>query len=117
MEFPNASFTPVSLTAPEVSFAIQPIMTRMASKVTQTVVTAVQSIENIDFVVMSGGTSLNKVVQTNVLAMFGHLSEKQFILPNTNDASSVESCMRAVARGLGLLRAEGFAPINVDDLG
>jgi len=117
VEFPNAAFTPVSLTAPEVSFAIQPIMTRMASKVTQTVVTAVQSIENIDFVVMSGGTSLNRVVQTNVLAMFGHLSEKQFILPNANDDSSVESCMCAVARGLALLRAEGFAPINVHDLG
>jgi hypothetical protein len=41
--------------------------------VTQTVVTAVGAIENIEFVVLSGGTSLNKVVQTSIHAMFQHI--------------------------------------------
>jgi len=88
----------------------------MASRVTQTVLRAVGSIENIDFVIMSGGSSLSAVVQNSVLAMFGHLSKEQFILPDPNVRSDVESCMCAVAKGLALLRSDGFAPINVAEV-
>lgn len=116
VEFPNAPFGTVTLTQLDISYALQPIMTRMAAAVTQTVVSAIGKIENIEFVVMSGGTSLNEVVKTSVLAMFRHLPHQQFVLPNAKDQSSIESCMCAVAKGLALLKADGFAPINVDDV-
>jgi molecular chaperone DnaK (HSP70) len=116
IEFPNSGLAPMPLTRQEVSFALQPIMTRMVSKVTQIVVRAVGAIENIDFVVMSGGASLSEVVQTAVIAMFRHLPAERFIVPDAHDAASVESCMCAVAKGLALLRKDGIAPISVDDL-
>jgi len=116
VEFPDSSFKSTTLSPPDISHALQPIMTRMASRVTQTVLRAVGSIENIDFVIMSGGSSLSAVVQNSVLAMFGHLSKEQFILPDPNVRSDVESCMCAVAKGLALLRSDGFAPINVAEV-
>src|SRR5712691_6278672 len=116
VEFPGSPFGSITLTAPDISYALQPIMTRMTAAVTQTVVRAVGSIENIDFVVMSGGTSLSEVVQTSVLAMFRHISQEKFVLPNAKDRSSIESCMCAVAKGLALLRADRFAPIDVEDV-
>jgi molecular chaperone DnaK (HSP70) len=115
VEFPGSTFKSITLNRPDISHALQPIMTRMASRVTQTVLRAVGSIENIDFVIMSGGTSLSAAVQNAVLAMFGHLSKEQFILPDPNDRADVESCMCAVAKGLALLRKDGFTPINVED--
>jgi molecular chaperone DnaK (HSP70) len=116
IEFPNSGFPPMQLTRQEVSFALQPIMTRMVSKVTAIIVRAVGAIENIDFVVLSGGASLSEVVQTAVIAMFRHLPQDQFIVPDAQDAASVQTCMCAVAKGLALLRKDAIAPINVDVL-
>jgi hypothetical protein len=56
-----------------------------STKVTQTVERAVGGIENIDFVIMSGGTSLNREAQRAVMALFRHLPESKFVLPNVKD--------------------------------
>jgi molecular chaperone DnaK (HSP70) len=114
VEFPGSGFPAVTLTLPEISFALQPVMTRMASKVTQIVGSAVGAVENIDFVVMSGGASLSPVVKNTVIAMFRHLPVEKFVLPNVNDQASVETCMCAVAKGLALLRRDGVQAMEVD---
>jgi molecular chaperone DnaK (HSP70) len=116
VEFPNSTFQSITLTPPDLSHALQPIMTRMTAKVIETVLRAVGNVENIDFVVMSGGTSLSRVVQSSVLAMFGHLSKEQFVLPDSSDKSSIEACMCAVAKGLALLRSDGFPAIIVEEM-
>jgi molecular chaperone DnaK (HSP70) len=116
VELPNSGIGAISLDIQDMCFALQPIMTRMATKVTQVVMKAVGKLENINFVVMSGGASLNGEVQRTVFAMFQHLEKEQFIIPDARDKGSVETCMCAVARGLALLRRDGFAPLIVDSL-
>lgn len=104
---PGSPFAPVRLTRELLSFALQPITTRMAVKVTETLEKAVGGIGHINFVVMSGGTSLNPVVQRAVMAMFKHLSRQEFVLPDAADPASVETSLCAVARGLAWLRKDG----------
>jgi molecular chaperone DnaK (HSP70) len=111
IEMPGAGLDPLRLTAGDLSIALQPIMTRMVAKVTQTVVTAVGAIENVDFVVLSGGTSLNKVVQIGIQAMFQHIPIERFVLPDPAKAEDVETCLCAVVKGLAWLRRDGYAPI------
>ena len=108
---PGAGLDPLRLTAGDLSIALQPIMTRMVAKVTQTVVTAVGAIENVDFVVLSGGTSLNKVGQIGIQAMFQHIPIERFVLPDPAKAEDVETCLCAVVKGLAWLRRDGYAPI------
>ena len=55
-------------------------------------------------------------MQTGVLAMFQHISKEKFVLPNAKDRSRFDSCICAVAKGLALLRADHFVPIDVDDV-
>jgi len=113
IDLPGSGLASIVLSAPDIAFALQPIMTRMVAKITQTVADAVGSIDKINFVVMSGGTSLNKVVQTSIVAMFNHLSEKEFVLPDVNDAESVRTCLCAIAKGLALLRSDGYPSVNL----
>ena len=114
VDLPGSGLDPLRLTSPDLSYALQPIITRMVAKVTQTVMEAVGSIQNIDFVVMSGGTSLNKIVQTSIVAMFKHLPPKKFVLPDARDPQKVKTCLCAVATGLALLRRDGHDPINIE---
>lgn len=113
---PSPGLEPIRLSAPDVSYALQPIMTRMVAKVTQTVIEAVGSIEKVDFVVMSGGTSLNKVVQNTITAMFNHLLEDKFILPDARDPEKVKTCLCAVAKGLAMLRSDGHEPVSIEKI-
>lgn len=111
VEFPGSGFDPIRLTREDLSFALLPIMTRMSSKVTQTVVSSVSAVENIDFVVLSGGTSLSPVVQRVVMAMFRHVPCERFVLPDANNPANVETCLCAVAKGLAWLRKDAFLPM------
>ena len=111
IELPGSDFEPLGLTLSDLSFALQPILTRMVAKVTQTIVKAVDSIENIEFVVLSGGTSLSKAVQTSIRAMFQHIPEDRFVLPDPTKAADVETCLCAVVKGLALLHKDGYRPI------
>jgi hypothetical protein len=111
IELPGTGFDPLRITADDVALALQNILTRMTAKVTQTVVRHVRSIEAIDFVVLSGGTSLNPSVQNSVRALFQLVQPERFVLPNPRDPVSVETCFCAVARGLALLHRDGFAPL------
>ncbi len=113
IDLPGSGFDPVTLTAGDLSFSLQPIMTRMVAKVTQTIVKAAGAIENIDFVVLSGGTSLNTVVQTCIQAMFQHIPRERFILPDATRPEDVETCLCAVVRGLSSLHRDGYAPIQL----
>ena len=80
---------------------------------TQTVTKAIDGIENVDFVVLSGGTSLNRVVQIGLRAMFQHVPADRFVLPDPSKPEDVERCLCAVVRGLALLHSEDFAPISL----
>jgi molecular chaperone DnaK (HSP70) len=111
IELPGSAFNPIRLTADDVSIALQPILTRMVAKVTETVVKHVGGIDAIDFVVLSGGTSLNRSVQDSVRALFQHIPSDRFVLPDADKPESVEICFCAVARGLALLHRDGFAPL------
>lgn len=113
IEFDGSPVDHVSLTQQDLAFALQPIMTRMVVKVTQVVLEAVGKIDNIHFVVLSGGSSLCSTVQNSVLAMFQHLGEDRFIVPDPRKADHVETCLCAVSKGLALLRSDNFAPIKV----
>jgi molecular chaperone DnaK (HSP70) len=111
IELPGSSFEPLRFTVGDMSSALQPIMTRMVAKVSQTVTKAVDGIENIDFVVLSGGTSLNRGVQIAVRAMFQHIPPERFVLPDPTKSEDVERCLCAVVRGLAWLRHDGYSPI------
>jgi molecular chaperone DnaK (HSP70) len=115
IEIPGSSLDPIRLTPGDLSLALQPIMTRMVAKVTETIGKAkdVGAIENVDFVVLSGGTSLNKVVQNAVEALFQHIPHDRFVLPDPTNADDVETCLCAVVRGLAWLRRDGYAPIEL----
>lgn len=113
IELPGSGLDPVRLTAGDLSAALQAIMTRMVAKVSQTVTQAVGGIENIDYVVLSGGTSLNRGVQVAVQAMFQHIPVDRFVLPDPTKAEDVERCLCAVVRGLAWLRHDGFAAIDL----
>jgi hypothetical protein len=113
--FPGADMDHVLLTAADLSLALQGITTRMAVKITEVVMKSVGRIDNIDFVVLSGGSSLNPAVQDAVLAMFRHIPEDRFILPDSSKPEDVERCLCAVTEGLALLRRDGFEPIDFGD--
>jgi molecular chaperone DnaK (HSP70) len=114
IDLPGSGLDPIRITLPEISYALQPILARMVAKVTQTVSDAVGSIQDINFVVMSGGTSLSKAVQTSILAMFRHLPDDSFVLPDATDPQKLKTCLCAVANGLALLRRDGHEPVNIE---
>jgi molecular chaperone DnaK (HSP70) len=111
IELPGSHFDPIRLTTGDLSIALQPIMTRMVAKVTETVVKAVGAIENVEFVVLSGGTSLNRAVQIAIEAMFQHIPRDRFVVPDPSKPEDVETCLCAVVRGLAWLRRDGYPPI------
>jgi molecular chaperone DnaK (HSP70) len=97
VEFPGAPVDHVQLNQQDLAFALQPIMARMVAKVTQVVIDAVDKIDNIHFVVMSGGSSLCSTVQNNLLAVFQHLGNAKFVVPDPRKPEDVETCLCAVA--------------------
>jgi molecular chaperone DnaK (HSP70) len=113
IELPGSGFEPLRFTTGDLSSALQAIMTRMVAKVSQTVTKAVGGIENIDYVVLSGGTSLNRGVQVAVRAMFQHIPVERFVLPDPTKPEDVERCLCAVVRGLAWLRHDGYTPLDV----
>jgi molecular chaperone DnaK (HSP70) len=115
IEFPGSGVDPVRLTRSDASYAMQSIMTRMVAKVTETIVRKLDRLENIDFVVLSGGTSLSPVVQDSIQAMFQHIPHDRFIVPDPGNPDDVEKCLCAVVRGLALLMKDGHPSIPVPD--
>lgn len=115
VEFPGSPVGAVELTGSDMALALQGITTRMAVKIAEVVIKAVGKIENIDFVVLSGGTSLNRVVQDGVLSIFRHIPPEKFIVPDPRKPDDVETCLCAVAKGLAWLRHDGFPPIDFGD--
>jgi molecular chaperone DnaK (HSP70) len=113
VELPGTNYQPIRLTEDAVSIALVPILTRMTGAVSQTVTQHLGKLEAIDFVVMSGGTSLCRPVQNSVRALFNHIPEDRFVLPDPTSQEAVEVCLCAVARGLALLHRDGFAPIEL----
>lgn len=113
IELSGSGFEPLRFTAADLSSALQAIMTRMVVKVSQTVTKAVGGVENVDYVVLSGGTSLNPVVQIAVQAMFQHIPIDRFVLPDPTKPEDVERCLCAVVRGLAWLRHDGYTPIDL----
>jgi molecular chaperone DnaK (HSP70) len=118
IEMPGSGLDPIMLTPGDLSMALQPIMARMVAKVTQTIgkTKNVGAIENVDFVVLSGGTALNKVVQNAIEAMFQHIPHDRFVLPDCTKPEDVETCLCAVVRGLAWLRRDQYAPIQLPTL-
>jgi hypothetical protein len=85
----------------------------MGIAVSEVVMGAIGGVKNLDFVVLSGGTSLVGPVQDGVRAMFQHIPVERFVLPDPTKPEDVEVCFCAVARGLALLHRDGFEPIQV----
>jgi molecular chaperone DnaK (HSP70) len=117
IELPESKLDPVKLTKDQVALALQPIILRMGIKVSEIVTTAIGGVKAVDFVVMSGGTSLVGPVQDGVRAMFQHIPLDRFVLPDPTKPKDVEVCFCAVARGLALLHRERFEPIAVPPAG
>lgn len=113
VDFPSSGFDPVRLTRSDEYHALQSIMTRMVAKVTETIVKKLGQIEGIQFVVLSGGTSLNPVVQDSIQAMFQHIPPERFIIPDPTKPDDVERCLCAVVRGIALLMRDGHPAIQV----
>jgi molecular chaperone DnaK (HSP70) len=113
IELPESGIAPIRLTRDQVSLALQPIINRMGIAVSEVVMGAIGGVKNLDFVVLSGGTSLVGPVQDGVRAMFQHIPVERFVLPDPTKPEDVEVCFCAVARGLALLHRDGFEPIQV----
>jgi hypothetical protein len=71
--------------------------------------------DNVNFVVLSGGSSLSSVAQDSVLSIFRHIPEKRFFLPDPSKPEDVGTCLCAVAKGLAWLRRDGASPIDFGD--
>lgn len=113
IEFPTAPVPEVEVTPSDLALALSPILARMISKVTQTVIESVGSMAAINFVALSGGTSLNPTVQNTFRALFQHVPENRFILPDASKPADVERCLCAVANGLALLQRDGFPSLQI----
>ena len=68
--------------------------------------------DNVNFVVLSVGSSLSSVAQYSVLSIFRHIPEKRFFLPDPSKPEDVETCLCAVAKGLAWLGRDGVSPID-----
>jgi molecular chaperone DnaK (HSP70) len=115
VEFPGSAVDSLELTMSEMALALHGITTRTAVKITEVVMKAVGKIENIDFVVLSGGSSLNPVVQQAITSIFRHIPKERFVLPDPGSPQDVETCICAVVKRLALLRMDGFSPIDFGD--
>jgi Molecular chaperone len=113
--FPGSPVPEVPLTHADLALAFGGIMHRMVAKVTEVVMRGVGKIENIDFVVLSGGTSLNREVQDAVTSIFRHIPQERFVVPDAKKPADVETCLCAVAKGLALLKRDGFPAIDFGD--
>jgi molecular chaperone DnaK (HSP70) len=108
VEFTGSQFEPVRLTAQDVAYAVQSIMMRMGAKVMEATLRHLGAIENVQYVVLSGGTCLSPVVQDSILALFQHIPNDRFIVPSASKPEDVETCLCAVSKGLALLASEGY---------
>ena len=115
VEFPGTSVGKVEIDRADLTLALSPIMNRMIAKVSEVVIKAVGKLDNVNFVVLSGGSSLSSVVQESVLSVFRHIPEERFFLPDPRKPEDVETCLCAVAKGLAWLRRDGVAPIDFGD--
>jgi molecular chaperone DnaK (HSP70) len=116
VEFPGAPKTNIEIDRADLTTALSPIMTRMIAKVSEVVIKSVGRFDNINFVVLSGGSSLSSVVQDTILSVFGHIPQERFFLPDPRKVDDVETCLCAVAKGLAWLRRDGFPSIDFGDL-
>src|SRR5215475_7125027 len=82
VELPGTNFEPIRLTDDLISIALQAILARMTGVVAQAVTRQLGGLDEVDFVVMSGGTSLSKAVQNSIRALFNHVPEARFVLPD-----------------------------------
>ena len=115
VEFAGAPVSSVEINRADLSLALSPIMNRMIAKVTEVVIKAVGKLDNVNFVVLSGGSSLSSVVQDSVLSIFRHIPKERFFLPDPGKPEEVETCLCAVAKGLAWLRRDGVPPIDFGD--
>jgi molecular chaperone DnaK (HSP70) len=113
--FPGSPVPEVTLTHADLALAFAGITNRMVAKVTEVVMRGVGKMENIDFVVLSGGTSLNREIQDAVTSIFRHIPPERFVVPDAAKPADVETCLCAVAKGLALLRRDGFPAIDFGD--
>jgi len=113
IELPGSGLETLRFKTGDLAEALQPIMTRMAVKVSQTVTQAIGGIENVDYVVLSGGTSLHRGVQVAVRSMFQHIPFDRLVIPDPTKPEDVERCLCAVVRGLAWLRHDGYSGIDL----
>ena len=93
----------------DLALALQGITTRIVDmKITEVALAAVGKIENIDFVVLSGGSSLTNAVRNGVLSIFRHLPEQQFILPDPSKPEDIEMFSVQSPKGWRGSRRMGF---------
>lgn len=115
VEFPGASVEGIEIDRADLNLALSPIINRMIAKVSEVVIKAVGRFDNINFVVLSGGSSLSSVVQESILSVFRHIPHERFLLPDPRKPEDVETCLCAVAKGLAWLRHDGVPPIDFGD--
>jgi molecular chaperone DnaK (HSP70) len=115
VEFVGAPVSSVEINRADLTLALSPIMNRMIAKVSEVVIKAVGKLDNVNFVVLSGGSSLSSVVQESVLSIFRHIPEERFFLPDPRKPEDVETCLCAVAKGLAWLRRDGVPSIDFGD--
>ncbi len=82
----------------------------MVAKVSEVVIGEVSGFDKIDFVVLSGDTSLSSTVQDTVVSVFRHIPQERFFLPDPQKPQNVETCLCAVAKGLAWLGYDDFPP-------
>jgi molecular chaperone DnaK (HSP70) len=114
VEFPGTACDRIEINRADLTTAFAHILNRMIAKVSEVVIKAVGSFDKIDFVVLSGGSSLSSVVQDAVHSVFRHIPKERFFLPNPKEPQDIETCLCAVAKGLAWLRYDGFPPIDIN---
>ncbi|MCU1284115.1 MAG: molecular chaperone DnaK [Acidobacteriales bacterium] len=97
----------------DIAFALSPIMTRMVARTMEVIYKNGRTMSDITYVVLSGGSALSPVVQQTVVALFKHVPEDRFVLPNPSNPADVETCLCAVTKGLALLHRDGVPPISL----
>lgn len=80
--------------------AISPVLDKIEQLVRTVVSLGDRGPEDIDRVVMTGGSSLIPAVQQRVQSIFGHLDEYRLLRYDPSDRRGVESAITEVAKGL-----------------
>lgn len=80
--------------------AVRPVLDKVEQVVGECLIRGGLTTDQVDRVVLTGGSSLSPCVQARLRRMFGHLDDYRFLAYDAASTSDVESALTEIAKGL-----------------